>query len=131
MDTRMQQGGSQYGVTPEMASYSGTGSRANMFDQLVLQQQQKSGDAASVLAEAASPISSRPPARANFEELAPGGGGFPDDEALVGEDAERGSMSGNRWPRQETVALLQIRSEMDAAFKEATLKGPLWEDVSR
>ncbi|XP_011038056.1 PREDICTED: trihelix transcription factor GTL1-like isoform X1 [Populus euphratica] len=60
-----------------------------------------------------------------------GGGGAEED--IAGEDADRtgGIASGNRWPRQETLALLQIRSEMDAAFRDATLKGPLWEDVSR
>ncbi|KAL9178133.1 hypothetical protein ABFS82_01G105600 [Erythranthe guttata] len=79
---------------------------------------QKLGDLG--IAEAASPISSRPPAaNNNFEEMmrvtaAEGGGGG----------------SGNRWPRQETLALLQIRSEMDAVFRDATLKGPLWEQVS-
>ncbi|KAH6816877.1 hypothetical protein C2S51_000480 [Perilla frutescens var. frutescens] len=83
---------------------------------------QKLGDLG--IAEAASPISSRPPApagigNANFEEMiqatAEGGGGS----------------SSNRWPRQETLALLQIRSEMDIAFRDATLKGPLWDQVSR
>lgn len=54
-----------------------------------------------------------------------GGGG--EEDVL---DCERGSV-GNRWPRQETLALLKIRSEMDANFKDASLKGPLWEDVSR
>ncbi|KAJ4909194.1 Duplicated homeodomain-like superfamily protein [Raphanus sativus] len=38
---------------------------------------------------------------------------------------------GNRWPRQETLALLKIRSEMGIAFRDATVKGPLWEEVSR
>ena len=38
---------------------------------------------------------------------------------------------GNRWPREETLALIRIRSEMDATFRDATLKGPLWEEVSR
>ncbi|XXG76391.1 hypothetical protein AAC387_Pa08g0752 [Persea americana] len=120
----MQQGGSQYGVSP--VSYAG--SQGHMLDQ----QQQQQGEAASaVLAEAASPISSRPPAGANFDELGSSAGGFPDEDALVGDDVERGATSGNRWPRQETLALLKIRSDMDATFKEATLKGPLWEDVSR
>lgn len=76
--------------------------------------------------EAASPISSRPPAQGNFDELGLVGGSFGDE----GEEVERG-VSGNRWPRQETLALLKIRSEMDAIFRDATLKGPLWEDVSR
>ncbi|MQM06322.1 hypothetical protein Taro_039145 [Colocasia esculenta] len=70
---------------------------------------------------------------------------FPDEEAAAladvasGEEAERGEVGngggggggGNRWPREETLALLRIRSEMDAAFRDASLKGPLWEDVSR
>ncbi|XP_057795505.1 trihelix transcription factor DF1-like [Salvia miltiorrhiza] len=38
---------------------------------------------------------------------------------------------GNRWPRQETLALLKIRSDMDVTFRDASLKGPLWEEVSR
>ncbi|RRT58547.1 hypothetical protein B296_00044954 [Ensete ventricosum] len=80
------------------------------------------------LAEAPSPLSSRPPA-ANFDELARGaaGGNLPEDD---GEGGGSGA-TGNRWPRQETLALLQIRSDMDSAFRDATLKGPLWEEVSR
>lgn len=42
-----------------------------------------------------------------------------------------GSSGCNRWPRQETLALLQIRSGMDVAFRDASPKGPLWEEVSR
>ncbi|KAE8715302.1 hypothetical protein F3Y22_tig00110177pilonHSYRG00010 [Hibiscus syriacus] len=37
----------------------------------------------------------------------------------------------NRWPRQETSALLKIRSDMDVTFRDASVKGPLWEEVSR
>ncbi|XP_074579393.1 trihelix transcription factor GTL1-like isoform X2 [Curcuma longa] len=84
-------------------------------------------------AEIPSPISScpppHPPASASFDELGSavaGAVGFPDDE-----EAERGGPSGSRWPRQETLALLEIRSEMDAAFREANFKGPLWEEISR
>ncbi|KAL8134427.1 hypothetical protein AgCh_009455 [Apium graveolens] len=51
-----------------------------------------------------------------------GGGG--------GEESERTS-GGNRWPKQETIALLKIRSEMDVEFKDSSLKGPLWQQVSR
>ncbi|KAM3317095.1 hypothetical protein ACQJBY_034977 [Aegilops geniculata] len=98
-------------------------------------------------AGAPSPISSRPPAPApapahqqqqqqqqQMEEQHGGtavsgsGSGSVDG----GEEGERSSAAGgNRWPRQETLALLKIRSEMDAAFREAALKGPLWEQVSR
>lgn len=94
------------------------------------------GDPALAVAEEASPISSRPPAHSsagNFDELLPVGGGLPDEDTLAaGDDADRGGVAGgNRWPRQETLALLKIRSDMDVAFRDATLKGPLWEDVSR
>lgn len=36
-----------------------------------------------------------------------------------------------RWPRQETLTLLEIRSRLDFKFKEANQKGPLWDEVSR
>lgn len=51
-----------------------------------------------------------------------GGGGF--------ELGDRNS-SGNRWPKQETLAMIKIRSEMDTAFRDSNLKGPLWDNVSR
>lgn len=62
------------------------------------------------------------------------GGG--DDDVFGGEvECERGGVggvcTGNRWPRQETLALLKIRSEMDSSFRDSSLKGPLWEHVSR
>ncbi|CAM8957624.1 unnamed protein product [Rhodiola kirilowii] len=72
--------------------------------------------------EAASPISSRLPASINFDEL-----GDDPDRAGGGD----GVSSGKIWPRQETLALLKIKSEMDVAFRDATLKGPLWDEVSR
>lgn len=58
------------------------------------------------------------------EEQDGGGGGG------GGEESERTS-GGNRWPKQETIALLKIRSEMDVEFKDSSLKGPLWQHVSR
>lgn len=74
----------------------------------------------------------------NVEELLPagggsGGGGVAEEDGFGGsEEPDRGGFGGgNRWPRQETLALLKIRSEMDAAFRDATVKGPLWDDVSR
>ena len=44
-----------------------------------------------------------------------------------------GMMDGGtgRWPRQETLTLLEIRSRLDSKFKEANQKGPLWDEVSR
>nr|KYP50557.1 hypothetical protein KK1_027613 [Cajanus cajan] len=63
-----------------------------------------------------------------------GGGGAGsnsgDEERGRIEEGER-SFGGNRWPRQETLALLRIRSDMDVAFRDASVKGPLWEEVSR
>ncbi|XP_065875481.1 trihelix transcription factor DF1-like [Euphorbia lathyris] len=53
-----------------------------------------------------------------------------EDDRFKPEEGDRFSI-GNRWPRQETLALLEIRSEMDTAFREAGLKAPLWEEVSR
>ncbi|RDX67327.1 Trihelix transcription factor GT-2 [Mucuna pruriens] len=47
-----------------------------------------------------------------------------------GEEGDRNSAA-NRWPREETMALLKIRSEMDVAFKDTNPKAPLWEQVSR
>ena len=95
------------------------------------------------LAEAPSPISSRPPASSSapaqqYDELGASGAGAVlgfDAEGLAaaaaGEEGASGGSAGNRWPRQETLELLKIRSDMDAAFRDATLKGPLWEQVSR
>ncbi|XP_061373073.1 trihelix transcription factor DF1-like [Gastrolobium bilobum] len=47
------------------------------------------------------------------------------------EEGDKVRFGGNRWPRQETLALLKIRSDMDAVFRDSSLKGPLWEEVSR
>uniref|UniRef100_A0A3Q7G7I2 Myb-like domain-containing protein n=1 Tax=Solanum lycopersicum TaxID=4081 RepID=A0A3Q7G7I2_SOLLC len=58
------------------------------------------------------------------------GGGGGSSGGFMTEDGERNS-GGNRWPRQETIALLKIRSEMDVIFRDSSLKGPLWEEVSR
>ncbi|KAL9268231.1 Trihelix transcription factor GT-2-like protein [Drosera capensis] len=53
-----------------------------------------------------------------------------DERGGVDEFGER-STAANRWPRQETVALLRIRSDMDGLFRDSSLKAPLWEEVSR
>lgn len=54
------------------------------------------------------------------------------EEDIIGaEEGGERSWLGNRWPRQETLALLKIRAEMDVNFRDATLKAPLWEEVSR
>lgn len=119
-----QPGGSQYGAPPPPPQPQ--------------PQQQSELTPFHMAPEAAPPISARPPppapshaggaAAPNFEELGPAA-----DDPLggAGEEGGSGGISGNRWPRQETLALLKIRSDMDAAFRDATLKGPLWEEVSR
>ncbi|KAI4352976.1 hypothetical protein L6164_007176 [Bauhinia variegata] len=61
---------------------------------------------------------------------AAGGSNSGDEDRERGEDGDR-SFGGNRWPRQETLALLKIRSDMDVAFRDASVKGPLWDEVSR
>ncbi|KAL1343428.1 hypothetical protein AAHE18_09G228100 [Arachis hypogaea] len=62
------------------------------------------------------------------EAAAAEGGG----EAIGGDEGEKMNFGGgNRWPRQETLALLKIRSDMDSVFRDSSLKGPLWEEVSR
>ncbi|KAG8496759.1 hypothetical protein CXB51_007825 [Gossypium anomalum] len=90
--------------------------------------------------EEASPISYRPPAAAigNPDELMMRLAEEGDEGDRLGGDhgggvggGAGGVASGNRWPRQETLALLKIRSDMDGIFRDATVKGPLWEDVSR
>lgn len=53
-----------------------------------------------------------------------------DDKSRVLDEADR-AFGGNRWPRQETLALLKIRSDMDVAFRDASVKAPLWDEVSR
>ena len=53
-----------------------------------------------------------------------------DGDGMDGDEG-RSAGGGNRWPRQETLALIQIRSELDASFRDSGLKGPLWEEVAR
>lgn len=53
------------------------------------------------------------------------------DDDGAGDEGERGGGGVNRWPREETLALLRIRSGMDSNFRDSNIKGPLWENVSR
>lgn len=53
------------------------------------------------------------------------------DDDGAGEEGERGGGGVNRWPREETLALLRIRSGLDSNFRDSNIKGPLWENVSR
>ncbi|KAM7531629.1 hypothetical protein LguiB_035039 [Lonicera macranthoides] len=57
-----------------------------------------------------------------------GGGGVGFEMETSGGDIGGGN---GRWPRQETLTLLEIRSRLDSKFKEANQKGPLWDEVSR
>lgn len=73
-----------------------------------------------------------PPSRGGFhheflpESAAASAAGF----GALEMDAPGGGGNG-RWPRQETLTLLEIRSRLDYKFKEANQKGPLWDEVSR
>ncbi|ERN13160.1 hypothetical protein AMTRI_Chr11g150360 [Amborella trichopoda] len=62
-----------------------------------------------------------------------GGGGFGGGMIMGGggEEGEEGGAGCGRWPRQETLRLLEVRSQMDVKFREATHKGSLWEEVAR
>lgn len=142
-----QQGGSRYGVPPpEMAaplsSAAQPGPQQPRSVRIPGGVEYRQPPQQQIAPEVASPISSRPgppqPAApaSLFEEFGTGAGAargsFPDDEAIgASEEADRAGGVGNRWPRQETLALLKIRSEMDAAFRDSPLKGPLWDEVSR
>ncbi|XP_057495449.1 trihelix transcription factor DF1-like [Actinidia eriantha] len=57
-------------------------------------------------------------------------GGFGEEEREGGGEGHW-NFGGNRWPREETLALLKIRSDMDVAFRDSALKAPLWDEVSR
>ncbi|KAG7956039.1 hypothetical protein I3843_11G104800 [Carya illinoinensis] len=136
----MQEGGgvskSQYGVSAEMGSSTPAMAATTAAAATSIGQPMDLESEQAQLVEAASPISSRPPASPamTLDELMPlqGGGAGADEDALAASTGDGGGVGGgNRWPRQETLALLKIRSEMDAVFRDATLKGPLWEDVSR
>ncbi|XP_008813676.2 trihelix transcription factor PTL-like [Phoenix dactylifera] len=42
-----------------------------------------------------------------------------------------GGETQRRWPRQETLTLLEVRARLDSRFREAAHKAPLWDEVSR
>lgn len=56
--------------------------------------------------------------------------GSGDEERVGSEEGDR-NWSGTRWSRQESLALLEIRSDMDDTFRDSATKAPLWEAVSR
>ncbi|XP_071719397.1 trihelix transcription factor PTL-like [Rutidosis leptorrhynchoides] len=57
--------------------------------------------------------------------------GFSGDSGGGGGGLDMEINGGGRWPREETLILLDIRSRLNSKFKEATHKGPLWDEVSR
>lgn len=66
----------------------------------------------------------------NRENGEGGGVGLGEEEKVETKVTDRNG-AGNRWPREETLALLKIRSEMGSAFRDSGFKAPLWEGVSR
>ncbi|KAG7587310.1 SANT/Myb domain [Arabidopsis thaliana x Arabidopsis arenosa] len=82
--------------------------------------------AATTAATATAPLQSNNNDSAATEAAAAAVGAFE-----VSEEMHDRGFGGNRWPRQETLALLKIRSDMGIAFRDASVKGPLWEEVSR
>ncbi|KAK4256768.1 hypothetical protein QN277_006451 [Acacia crassicarpa] len=81
-------------------------------------------------------LSENTPAPVQDRPVEDGGGSGPDSDGLqeqrglADQELDRNS-AGHRWPREETLALLKIRSEMDIAFRDISPKGPLWQQVSR
>ncbi|XP_058088442.1 trihelix transcription factor PTL [Magnolia sinica] len=67
-----------------------------------------------------------PPQRVEFRSDSSSVSGFEEGGVCVVGDGGNG-----RWPRQETLTLLEVRSRLDSKFREANHKGPLWDEVSR
>eukprot|EP00249_Psilotum_nudum_P014499 c24854_g1_i2 orf=424-2616(-) len=83
--------------------------------------------ASSDSAEKQSPVAPRP--LSQFNPVLSAGDPLGDDDGTP-DESERGAGC-NRWPTEETISLLRVRSEMDATFRDSGLKAPLWEEVSR
>ncbi|CAM6024815.1 unnamed protein product [Sphagnum balticum] len=98
-----------------------------------------SPEAATAGAPSPGPVATRPLAASFSKQLtrtelvAAAGGGGDDGGGRSTPPLGDGSSAaaGNRWPRQETLVLIKIRSKMDASFRDSGLKGPLWEEVAR
>ncbi|XP_059306018.1 trihelix transcription factor PTL-like [Lycium ferocissimum] len=75
--------------------------------------------------------SSTAAAAAGTTTTAASSGGFSGLDQMEAGGAGAGGDGSGRWPRQETLTLLEIRSRLDSKFKEANQKGPLWDEVSR
>ena len=74
-----------------------------------------------------SPVGSRPSPTHNSKQVVT----VEHDDEEMEDEGRSASASGSRWPRQETLALIKLRSDMDANFRDSGLKGPLWEELSR
>ncbi|KAI3757140.1 hypothetical protein L6452_04674 [Arctium lappa] len=62
------------------------------------------------------------------------GGGINLNNHLSTNNYAASTTTTTRWPRQETLTLLEIRSRLDPCFKEASSsnhKTPLWDEISR
>ncbi|XP_054786770.1 trihelix transcription factor DF1 [Prosopis cineraria] len=90
-----------------------------------------SGEDAAVAAASAGGVAEAHDCGESAIAAAGGGGSNSGEEGGGGGGGGDRSFGGNRWPRQETLALLKIRSDMDVAFRDASVKGPLWDEVSR
>ncbi|KAG9131665.1 hypothetical protein Leryth_009423 [Lithospermum erythrorhizon] len=64
-------------------------------------------------------------------ETSAAGGGEATELENNEEEELRKPFSCKRWPHEETLALLKIRSQMNHAFTEAAYKAPLWDEISR
>ncbi|EOA34932.1 hypothetical protein CARUB_v10020016mg [Capsella rubella] len=87
--------------------------------------------AASTATTTAPPPPPPPPAQSNDSAATEAAAAAAVGAFEVSEEMNERGFGGNRWPRQETLALLKIRSDMGIAFRDASVKGPLWEEVSR
>ena len=82
-------------------------------------------------AESPSPLQPAPPPAQRQQGADSYAGLREEGDSGFGAASAAGVHSQGRWPRQETLTLLEIRSRLDFKFKEAAEKAPLWEEVSR
>ncbi|KAL7137425.1 hypothetical protein ABFS83_10G091600 [Erythranthe nasuta] len=100
-----------------LSSHRGLSSGANPYDMLMFR-----SDSISTTSATAAAAGSSSAAGGCFST------GF---DSGLNNNSGGGDGGAGRWPRQETLTLLEIRSRLDPKFKEANQKGPLWDEVSR
>lgn len=49
---------------------------------------------------------------------------------MVGGSGTSFDSASSRWPKQEVIALINLRSGLESKYQEAGPKGPLWEEIS-